>query len=93
MQNQNVFDPETGTPATLHLEELEKVFEMFHHVNPNMIPQSANYLPYGASFRECQIREGPGQTVIPHMQEKSMFFQCYSDEIYDTILEDLREHY
>lgn len=27
------------------------------------------------------------------MSMKSMFFNCYSDDIYDTILDDLREHY
>lgn len=49
--------------------------------------------PNGMSFKECQIQERPGTTTIPRMAVNSMFFQCYSDDIYDTILDDLREHY
>ena len=44
------------------------------------------------SFEECQITET--HTVIAHLDRKdSLFFQCYSDELYDQIYEDLQNHY
>lgn len=64
---------------TLELEELEKVFMLFHSKQQ--------------SFEESEIQEGRNVTVVPHMSMESMFFNCYSDDIYDTILDDLREHY
>ncbi|CDW78921.1 UNKNOWN [Stylonychia lemnae] len=67
-------------PVTLQLEELEKVFQMFH--------------PNQQSFGDCEIQdEITRDTLIPHLTMNSMFFNCYSDDIYDTILEDLRNHY
>ena len=68
---------EQTATVTLHMEELEKVYEMFHSR-----PQS---------FADCQIRDT--HTIVPSMTVNSMFFQCYSDDIFDTILEDLRDHY
>lgn len=88
ISQENNNDPsqsESGNPATLQLEELEKVFEMFHKVDSTY--------GLGQSFGECQLTEQPGTTVVPRMTVDSMFFQCYSDDIYDTILEDLRDHY
>jgi hypothetical protein len=44
-------------PATLQLEELEKVFEMFHlqssgqPYNGRLLPKK----PHGHSFKDCQI--------------------------------------
>jgi hypothetical protein len=44
-------------PATLQLEELEKVFEMFHLQNSGQ-PYNGRLLPkkpHGHSFKDCQI--------------------------------------
>lgn len=64
----------------MKLEELEKVYEMFH--------------PITQSFADCQIHEQVTRdTIIPHMSMESMFFTCYSDDIYDTILDELKNNY
>eukprot|EP00347_Sterkiella_histriomuscorum_P022601 403337869 len=66
--------------VTLKLEELEKVYEMFH--------------PREQTFEDCQIQDMiTRDTLIPHMSTDSMFFTCYSDDIYDTILEELKFNY
>lgn len=72
-------DQQQQDNITLSLEELEKIFDLFH--------------PKPQNFEDCEIRDSHRLTCIPHMTMNSMFFACYSDEIYDTILEDLRENY
>jgi hypothetical protein len=79
MSNLNFGDESQKENITLQLEELEKVFTLFHQK-----PQS---------FKESEIMDNKKMTCIPHMSTQSMFFNCYSDDIYDTILDDLREHY
>ena len=80
---------EGGPTATLQLEELERVFEMFHNKPIGLSP--TNFAMIGQCIRDCQINDGP--TVIPRMTPNSVFFHCYKDEIFDTILDDLKEHY
>jgi len=80
---------EGGPTSTLHLEELERVFEMFHQKPIGLSPPSKTAI--GQCIKESQISDGP--TVIPRMTPNSVFFHCYKDDIYDTILEDLKEHY
>jgi hypothetical protein len=62
---------------------------MFHNKAIGLSP--TNFAMIGQCIRDSQISDGP--TVIPRMTPNSVFFHCYKDEIFDTILEDLKEHY
>jgi len=68
-----------GQEKCLKLEELENLYSLFHTESQG--------------FAKSIIQESEEETGIPHMSLQSLFFQCYSDDIYDSILDDLREDY
>jgi len=53
----------------LKMEELQRIFDIFHSE-----PQQ---------FADSEIQEEEG-SAIPHMSSNSMFFTCYTDDIYDV---------
>jgi hypothetical protein len=50
-------------------------------------PQSQ--IPYLYKTRIAEVPNLP----VPVPDEASLFFKCYSDDIYEAILEDVRAHY
>ena len=61
----------------LNIDELEKLYGQTHHPGLDLNPCTA-LNPY---------------SILPQITKNSIFLNCYSEEIYDIILEELRTQY
>ena len=80
--NNNVSMFGTGIDSemvALKVDELERIFSIFHQDDQ--------------SFAHVELGESRKQTCVPHLKMRSNFFCAVTDDIYETVLEDLRDEY
>lgn len=63
----------------LNLEDLEKIFTIYHGCNED-------YLNSKTVVRD-QISN------VPTLKQNSLFFTCYDDSVYESILEDQKKEF
>lgn len=64
---------QTSSNFNLELEELQKVFDLFHTDQP--APGKKNRTLKSHTFANCEIPEQvPRDTILPHLSSSSMFF-------------------
>jgi hypothetical protein len=65
--------------VVLGLEELEKIYSVYHGSGNNN-----DFLQSKAVLREKNSN-------IPLLKEESLFFNCYDNSVYESVLDDLRK--
>lgn len=63
----------------LNLEELEKIFNVYH-------ANSESFFKSKAVLRD-------NNSSIPTLKEKALFFTCYDDSVYESVLDDLKREF
>jgi len=81
VQQANQLNSNNGDPeVVLSLQELEKIYEVFHSQNQ--------------TFGDCQLRLPHQQkSIVPSLSTGSRFFQQHQDSNYETQLQHLSETY
>ena len=64
-------------------------FSMYNNSIDVNLYSASSKIPY---LLKDKVLEAP-RFMAPHSDQPSLFFKCYSDDIYEAILEDLRSHY
>ena len=95
-KNKLNYDESSGTGVPIpHKEESYYSGEDSVQIQPLQIDELENlYEEVHGGDRAIQIWNEPNMTsIIPQITHNSIFLNCYSEEIYDVLLEDLRKQY
>lgn len=63
----------------LGLEELEKIFTIYHGGNEDI-------------FRSASIIRDQ-KSEIPTLKKDALFFTCYDDSVYESVLDDMKKEF
>lgn len=72
---------EQDEPVVLGLDELERIFQAYHGDKT-----SSNYF-------QCKTIERERKSNVPLLERQSLFFTCFDDNVYESVLEDLKKEY
>ncbi len=71
---------EADAAIVLNLEELERIYKIYHGSSSH-------------KYFESKTIVKEQDASIPHLKQGSLFFTCYDDNVYESVLDELKNEY